>query len=127
MTVIAIKSIVKNVLEQTGALAAHNGISFHGLEIAIRRIGGENLHLPLAFRIVAVSVRVNLGSEIVDSRLLAAGVHCVLDVEQGGRGYRRCGLEQELFRGLVQVDDGFGALADDLEVVFVITAVESEV
>src|ERR1019366_7590286 len=66
MTVISIKSVVKDVLEKAGALATQNGIALYRLEIAIGGVRREDLHLPLAFGIVGVAVRINFSGEIVD-------------------------------------------------------------
>src|SRR5207245_11212301 len=69
MPIEAVKATFENVLKKAVSLPAHDEIPLHRLEVAIRRVPCKHF---------GVSVWINLGREIVDSRPLALSIFCVL-------------------------------------------------
>ena len=88
MAVITVKTIVENVLEEAGPLPAQDWIVLHRLKITVWSIRCEHLYLPLAFRIIAVAMRINLRGQIVDSSSLPGAMLRVLYIEEGWRSHR---------------------------------------
>src|SRR5271157_2959702 len=99
MAVVAIETVVENMLKQAGALPAHDRVSRDRLEITVRSAGGKNLHLPLSFGIIRVAMRENLRGHVIDPlwRRLR------LQKKERWRGDRFCGAQQDLFRCLVEL------------------------
>jgi hypothetical protein len=126
VAVVAIKASVENALEEAGELACQNRVSFNRLEIAVRRTG-EHFYLPLAMRIVPISMWVDFGREIVDSCPLSSAFFSFFTYNKCGCGYRCVRFQQNFFRGFVEVHNGTGALADNFKVVAIVASIKRQI
>ncbi len=127
MTVVAIETVIEDVLKKAGALATHDRIARDRLKIAVRRVGSKHLYLPLAFGIVSVTMWIYFGGEIVDAFFLSFGIPCVLQIQKRGGCDRRVRLQENFLRRPVKIFDGDRGLADDLEMVMIVAAIEGQV
>src|SRR5579871_207608 len=124
MTIEAVKTSVKNVLEQAGALSAQDRIAGYWLEVAIRRLGPKNFDLPFSFGIVGVAVGINLRCKIIDVLL---ATRRILEIEQRGSSHSFRGLHQYLFRSFIQILHSLCALTNDFEMIVIIPAIKGQV
>jgi hypothetical protein len=127
VAVIAVKTALENVLEQARTLPAQERIAFDRLEVSVGAVAVEKVHLPLAFRIIRVTVRIDLSREIVDAGALAFSIPGVLHIEQRGRGNGGVGFHKNFFGSLIQFSDEVSVLADDFEMVVIIPSIKSQI
>src|SRR5215831_11453213 len=85
VAVVSKKTVIENVLEQTGSLSAHHWIARNRLEAPVRSISRKHLDLPLPLRVVGVTVRINFRRQIIKPPLFACAL-CIFHPEQR----RRC-------------------------------------
>jgi len=127
MTIKSVEAAVEDVLEEAGPLSTHDRISLHWLEIAIRGFRSKYFNQPFALGIGCVTMRINLSRQVVNAGAFCFGVLGVLYVEQCRRSNRRGVFKQDLFWRFVQIGHGGRTLADNLEEIVIIAAIESQI
>jgi hypothetical protein len=118
VALVSVKSVIENVLEEACALACLDGISGHRLKIRIGSACGEHLDLPFAFKIRRISVGIDFHGQVVDSRILSLA----RKVEQRRRGHCFSRSQQNLFRGLVEIQHRTCVATHDFKLILVVAA-----
>src|SRR5271157_2367040 len=67
MAVVAIKTIVEDMLKQAGALSAHDRVSGNRPEIAVRMAASTDPQLPFPLGIICGAGQENLRADAIDS------------------------------------------------------------
>src|SRR5579884_86972 len=125
MAVKSEKAIVEDVLKQAGSLGTQDGVANYRVEISIRRISCKHFDLPLALRIVGVTMRIDFGSQEIHA-FPTTRIGAIFDIQQ-----RRCcdclvRLKKDFFWRFVQILHAGCILADNFEMIVIVPSIERQ-